>query len=80
VWLFRAHHPVKPAHVLLEALLVQKQDGTQRLALSGGSDTVCHGQMRQELLDFLTAYLARMPFAVKEDEVFDSPQIGFFGA
>ena len=40
----------------------------------------CHGQMRQELLDLLHAHVARMPFAVKEDEAFDPAQVSFFGA
>src|SRR2546428_4497091 len=36
--------------------------------------------MRQELLDFLQAHLARMTLAVKQNEAFDPTQIGVFGA
>ena len=74
-----AHHLVNPANVLLEDLLVQKQDGAQRLALRGRGDTAFDGQMRQELLDLLHAHLARMPFAVEHDKASHPADIGLFG-
>jgi hypothetical protein len=70
VRLLRPYHLVNPANILLENLLIQKQDGAQCLALGGGSDMANHGQMRQELLNFLYAHVTRMPFAMKEDEAF----------
>ena len=70
VRLFRTHYLVNPADILLENLLIQKQDGAQCLALFGSGNTAFHGQMGQELLDLLDTHLARMPFVVKEDETF----------
>jgi hypothetical protein len=43
VRLFRAHYLVNPTNILPEPLLIEKQDGTQRLTLCGGSDTSGHG-------------------------------------
>ncbi len=77
--LLRTHHLVHPANVLLEHLLVQKHQGTQRLALCRGGNMACHGQMRRELLHFLGAHVAWMPFAMEENEAFHPAQIGFFG-
>jgi hypothetical protein len=64
---------------LFEDLLVQKHDGTQRLTLRRGSDMAFHSEMGEELLDFLPAHLARMPFAVKENEAPYPTQVGSLG-
>lgn len=74
------HNVVQPADVLLEDLLIQKQDGAEGLALRGGSHVPCDGQMRQALLDFLQAHIARMTLVVKQHEAFDPTQRGVFGA
>ena len=45
MWLLGMHHVVNRANGLLQDLLVEKHDGTQCLALGGGSDTTFHGQL-----------------------------------
>jgi hypothetical protein len=46
LWLLGAHHVVQPANVLLEDLLIQKQNGAESLALSRGGDVAFDRQMR----------------------------------
>jgi hypothetical protein len=38
------------------------------------------GQMGEELLNLLRTHVARMPFAMKEDEAFHPAKVGLFGA
>jgi hypothetical protein len=78
--LFGTHHLVYPANVLAEHLLVQKQNGTQGLALRGGGNTAFYGEVRQELSHLLHPHVAGMPFVMKANEAFHPAQIRFFRA
>jgi hypothetical protein len=69
-----------PAHVLLEDLLRQQEQGAARLARRRGGDVPCHGEVRQELWHLLEAHGARMAFIVQEDAAVDPANVGFFGA
>ena len=78
--MFRTHHVVQPADVVLEHLLVQKEDGASGLTVRRGRYLACHGQMGQELVHFLHAHVTGMALAMKQDKALDPTQGGCFGA
>ena len=78
--LLRTHDVLQPADVLLQDLLIQKQESASGLTLRGGGHLALDGQMRQELVHVLYAHVAGMALAVKHDKAFDPTQIGCFGA
>jgi hypothetical protein len=62
-------HSLEAAKVNLQHLLVQEHQRIERLILRAGGHVALHRQVRQELLDFGRAQLARMPLAVEQDEL-----------
>ena len=61
-------HGVDAARIDLQDLLIQEQQGVERLVLRAGRHVPHDRQMAEELLDFGSAHVARVPFAVEEDE------------
>src|SRR5437867_1534731 len=62
-----ADHVVKPGHLDLEDLTVEKQQGAQCLVLRRGRDVVLLGQGAEELRDLDRSHLRRVALAVKHD-------------
>src|SRR5256712_6505991 len=60
-------HVVKPGHVDLEGLTVEKQQGAQCLVLRRGRDVVLLRQGAEELRDLDRSHLRRVALAVKHD-------------
>ena len=62
-----ADHVVKPGHLDLEDLTVEKQQGAQCLVLRRGRDVVLLGQGAEELRNLDRSHLRRVALAVKHD-------------
>jgi len=62
-----ADHVVKPGHLELEDLTVEKQQGAQCLVLRRGRDVVLLGQGAEELRNLDRSHLRRVALAVKHD-------------
>ena len=75
-----AHDAVEPRQVHLQHVLVQEQEGAQRLVLGRGGDVPVDRQEREELRDFQRARLGRVPLAVEHDVAAYPRDVGFFGA
>jgi len=73
-------HRVDAAQVDLQHLLVQKEQGVERLVLRAGRDATVDRQVGEELLDLGGAHVTRVPFAVEEDESRDPLDIAGLGA
>lgn len=71
---------VQPGQVLPRHLLVEKQQGTEGLAVGGRRHLALVRQHGQKGLDLGLAQLARMPQPVKADEPARPVQIGLFRA
>jgi hypothetical protein len=58
--------------------VVQKHQGIQGLGLGGGRHPSFNGQVVQKAFDLNGPQIARMPLAVKEDELPDPETVGLF--
>jgi hypothetical protein len=72
----RPDHPRDAARVDLQHLLVQEQQGAERLVLGRGADVPLHRQVRQESVDLRRPHLLRVALAVEEDEPPDPADVG----
>jgi hypothetical protein len=70
----------QPGKFNAQHLLVEEQQGRQRLILRSRRGVTIAGEMAQKGRYFLSAHLPGMPFAVKEDESFDPAEIRLLGA
>jgi hypothetical protein len=61
-------------------VLIQEEDGVQRLILRGRADLGADRQCAQERRDVSGAEAARMSSAVEDDEAPDPVHVGVFGA
>ncbi len=64
----------------VEDLLVEEEQGGERLILSGSSDVCLDGEVAEELRDFFFPHLGGVAFLVEKDEAADPVGVGFFGA
>lgn len=78
--LLRPHHVIEPRQLDFQNLLVEEQQGSQCLPLSGGADIAIARQMGQECLDLGLSHLVRVSLVMKQDEALDPAEIGRFGA
>ena len=69
-----------PFQVLFEHVLIQEEDGAERLVLGGGSDVLVHGQVGEKRLYFGSVHLGRVAHVVEVDIAFNPIGIGFLGA
>ena len=61
-------------------MTIQKQEGIQGPILGGRCHLVVECQMRQKGADFLGAHLLGMAFVMKQNEAFNSAEVGDFCA
>ena len=61
-------------------VLIEEEQGVERLVLGGCSDLTPRGQIGEEFVDLRAAHLARVAFAVEQDESPDPIQVGLLGA
>jgi hypothetical protein len=73
-------HGVDAARIDLQDLLIQEQQGVEGLVLRACGHVPLDRQMAEELLDFGSAHVARVPFAVEEDEPDDPADVALLGA
>jgi hypothetical protein len=66
--------------VLLEDLAVEEQDSVKSLVLCRGGYFALHSQVGEEGFDLRGAHVPWVPLVVEQDEAFDPPDIGVFGA
>src|ERR1700730_3592893 len=64
----RPFYAFDPPDFLFEHLFVEKKESAQSLVLRLGSNVSVLGQMCQEIDHFRLSHLARMPFAVIQNE------------
>lgn len=78
--LLRPHHVIEPRQLDFQNLLVEEQQGSQCLPLSGGADITIARQTGQERLDLGLSHLVPVSLVMKQDEALDPVEIGHFGA
>ena len=71
---------VEPGQLDLEHGAVQEEQGGKRLVMRGRGDPPAVGEHRQIRLDLRRSHLARMPAAVKADEVAHPVDVGVLGS
>src|ERR1700730_3083831 len=76
----RAHDAIEPRELHLQHVLVEEQEGAQRLILRRGGDLPIDRQGREELRHLGCAHLRGMPFVVEEDEAPDPGDVRLLGA
>src|SRR6266536_4560161 len=76
----RAHDAIEPREIHLQHVLVEEQEGAQRLILRRGGDLPIDRQGREELRNLDCAHLSGMPFVVEEDEAPDPGDVRLLGA
>ena len=75
----RAYHVVDPGQIDIQDAFVQKEQGGQRLGLSGWCHMEIRGQMAQERPNFLATHEAWMAVAVKVNESANPVDISLAG-
>jgi len=75
----RSHYTVEPVELDAEHVLVQEQEGAERLVLRGGSDVLFDGKVGKESFDLFLAHFARVAEPVESQITVDPVGIGFFG-
>ena len=71
---------VKPGHIALEHIPIEKKQRAERLILRGSGDIAVDRKMGQKLLDFGFPHLDGMPLAVEQDKAPNPVDIGLFSA
>jgi len=71
---------VNGAQILVEYLVVEKEQRAEGLVLGGGGDIFFHGQVSEKGFHFGGAHLGRVAYIVEVDVAFDPIDVGFFGA
>ena len=73
-------HCVQSAQLHFEHLLVEEDQGIERLRLRACRHLIAHGQVGQVFLQLAAAHFRGMPFVMKEDVALDPLHVTFFGA
>ncbi len=76
----RAFHFLQPADLLLEHLVIEEQNGAQRLVLRGSRHSPIHRQISQEAPHLLSPQCLGMPISVETHEAPNPAEISLFGA
>jgi hypothetical protein len=77
---FSAHGLQVELERLCEDVAVQEEQGAEGLVLGGGGAVLVTGEVGKEGFDFYLTHMARVPFAVEEDEASHPVQVLAFGA
>jgi hypothetical protein len=77
---FGSRHIVQPRQFHLQHGAVKEEQGGQRLVVRGGGDRPPVGEHRKVGLDLHCRHFARMPPAVKADEIARPVDVGAFGS
>ena len=71
---------IQPGQADTEHLLIQKQQGAQRLSMRGNGYLALDGKHGEKRLHLGTSHVARMPQAVKMNVLADPENVGLLGA
>jgi hypothetical protein len=63
----------------MENLIVEKNEGVERLVLGGGGDVLLDRQIGKKRLDFESAHFPRVSFLVEKDVTFNPMNVNFLG-
>jgi hypothetical protein len=72
----RIHRP----DLLVQDVLIEKQQSAERLVLCGGRNLAVNGQVGEEGCDVGSAHLCGVALAVKQHEALGPINVGLFGA
>ena len=74
---FRTKHHHRTG-ILVQHLVVEKEQGGEGLLLGGSGDAAFHGQVDEKGFYFWRGHVAGVTFVVKEDEALDPIHVGMF--
>jgi hypothetical protein len=77
--MLRAYNVVNPAHLELEHVTIEKEQGAERLILRRGAHMMLYSERGQKVFNLLFAQLGRVAFAMKENETLHPMYVGVFG-